>query len=280
LLFLKKNLKSLSMNRKITIALFTVLLLTTLSFSREFFIDIPRGIAFTIEYSRIVRQFRIEKNKPVTDYSGKWNVYQKIDPPTVNVHLPFSVPTIIRLTNGITISDVENTGMLYLKSLSEKENGLSEKLYETDTITFTSFPWEFENGYLDVKNRDYQMFLPVYITNLGYQNKLDELMTYLNTEEKAFQILLDENLKKEPPKTYTNPPEIKLNIPIMSKKVKMVRARLHESILLMENTNGIWNTPDFQEKDSSLLFEALVPGTYTVKFTSTDYIMDYFITVK
>ena len=268
------------MSRKFTLALFTVLILSTLSFSREFFIDIPRGIAFTIEYSRIVRQFAIEKNQQITDYSGKWNVYQKIASPSVNVYLPFSVPTIIRLTNGITISDTENAGMLYLKTLSGRENGLSEKLYETDTITFTSFPWEFENGYLEVNNRDHQMFLPVYITNLGYQNKLDELMTYLNGEEKAFRILLDESLKKEAPKTYTNPPEINLSIPIMSKKVKMVRARLQEPILLMENTNGIWNTPDLQEKDSSLLFEAVVPGTYTVKFTSTDYIMDYFITVK
>jgi len=268
------------MNKKNTLVLLSVLLVFSLIFSREFFIDIPRGIAFTIEYSRIVRQFGAEKNKAITDYIGKWNVYQKIESPTVNIHLPFSVPTLIRLTNEITLSDSKNQGMIFLKPLITKANGLSEKLYETDTITFTSFPWEFENGYLEVNNRDHQIFLPVYITNLGYQNKLDELMTHLNGEEKAFQILLDEKLRKEPPKTYTNPPEINLNIPIMSKKVKMVRAQLDESILLIENTNGIWNTPDFQEKDSSLLFEALVPGTYTVKFTSTDYIMDYFITVK
>lgn len=268
------------MNRKITLALFSVLLLYNLAVSREFFIDVPRGIAFTIEYSRIVRQFSAEKNQPITDYSGKWHVYEKIESPKLNVSLPFTVPTLIRLTNEITISDSNHYGMISLSPLSEKENGLSEKLYETDTITFTTFPWEFENGYLEVNNRDHQIFLPVYITNLGYQNKLDELMTFLNGEEKAFRILLDETLHQEPPKTYTNPPEITLQIPIMSKKVKMVRAQLDESILLMENTNGIWNTPDFQEKDSSLLFEAIVPGTYTVKFTSTDYIMDYFITVK
>lgn len=280
LLYLKKNLKNLSMNRKFTLVLFTIFLLSTLSFSREFFIDIPRGMAFTIEYSRIVRRFGVEKNQQITDYTGKWKVYQKIAPPSVNVYTPFSVPTLIRLTNGITISDTKNAGMIYLKPLTEKENALSEKLYEADTITFTTFPWEFENGYLEVKNRDYQIFLPVYITNLGYQNKLDELMVHLNGEEKTFQILLDETLRTDPPKTYTNPPEINLNIPVMSKKLKMVRARLQESILLMENTKGIWNTPDFQEKDSSLLFEAVVPGTYTVKFTSTEYIMDYFITVK
>lgn len=280
LMYLKKNLKNLSMNKKFTLSLFIFLLLYTLPFSREFFIDIPKGMAFTIEYSRIVRQFGVEKNQQITDYTGKWNVYQKIAPPSVNVYTPFSVPTLIRLTNGITISDTKNAGMIYLKTLTQKENTLSEKLYETDKITFTTFPWEFENGYLEVKNREYQIFLPVYITNLGYQNKLDDLMTYLNGEEKSFRILLDENLRKEPPTTYTNPPEINLNIPIMSKKVKMVRAKLQESILLMENTKGIWNTPDFQEKDSSLLFEAVVPGTYTVKFTSTEYIMDYFITVK
>jgi len=268
------------MNRKIAVMLFAFLLLFSLSYSREFFIDLPRGLAFTIEYSRIVRQFKVEKNEQISDYAGKWNVFQKIEPPSVNLALPFSVPTFIRLTNGITISDTKGNGTLYLSTLGEKENGLSERLYETDTITFTSFPWEFENGYLEVKSRDYQMFLPVYITNLGYQNKLDKLMTFLSSEEESFQLLLDETLKKSPPQTYTTPPEITLQIPFMSKKVKMVRAKLDESILLMENTAGIWNTPDAFEKDSSLLFEALVPGTYTVKFTSTEYIMDYFITVK
>ncbi|MFP4461892.1 MAG: hypothetical protein ACLFQE_06815, partial [Thermotogota bacterium] len=216
----------------------------------------------------------------LTDYSGKWDVYQKIEPPSVNVNVPFSPPTFIRLTNRITITDRKGYGTLYLKTLGDKENGLSKKLYETKSVTFTSFPWEFENGYLEVKNREYQNFLPIYITNLGYQNKLDELMSHLRSEEESFRFLLDEALQKKPPKTYTTPPDIDIQVPLISKRVKMVRAKLQESILLMENTKGIWNTPDFQEKDSSLLFKAVVPGTYTVKFTSTDYIMDYFITVK
>jgi len=268
------------MNKTIVLVLLTTLLIWTTSHSREFFIDIPKGIAFTIEYARIVRQFDVKKNKQITDYSGKWNVYQKIEPPTVNVFIPFSIPTLVRLTNGITISDTEGYGMLYLKTLKDKENNLSEKLYETDTITFTTFPWEFENGYLEVTSRDYQKFLPVYVTNLGYQNKLDKLMEYLSSEAESFNLLLSEGLKKNPPNRYTTPPEIPLQIPRMSKKVKMVRARLDESILLIENTSGIWNTPGSYEKDSSLLFEALIPGTYTVKFTSTNTITDYFISVK
>ncbi len=268
------------MTKKNSLVFLIIFLVLSITFSREFFIDVPRGIGFTIEYSRIVRQFGVEKNQQVTDYTGKWDVVAKIDPPHTNVFIPFEVPTVIRLANGLTISDSHDYGMICLKNPGPKEDRLSEKLYETDSVTFCSFPWEFSNGYLEVKNREHQMFLPVYVTNLGYQNKLDALMEFLRTEEESFMILLDEQLKVSPPKKYTEPPSVNLKIPLMSKKVKMVRARLGEEMLLMENTDGIWNTPDSFENDTSLLFEAVVPGTYTVKFASTDYIIDYFITVK
>lgn len=277
---LKKNLKTLLINKPATALLIMALCLLTYTFSRELFIDVPKGIGFTIEYSRIVRQFMIEKNERLTDYTGVWPVVKKIQPPTVNLSMPFSVPTLIQLANGTSLSDRKGYGSLLIQSVPNQANSISEKLYETSSVTFCTFPWEFENGVLEVNNRDYQQFLPVYITHLGYQNKLNDLMTYLKSEQDSFEMLLDPTLKIIPPKHYSSPPQKSYQIPMMSKKVRMIRAKLGESLLLMETTNGIWNASDAIEKDSSFLFEAIVPGTYTVKFVSTTSITDYFITVQ
>jgi len=277
---LKKNLKNLLINKSTASLLIMALCLLTYTFSRELFIDIPKGIGFTIEYSRIVRQFMVEENGRLSDYTGEWLVVKKLEPPTVNLSMPFSVPTLIQLANGVSLSDRKGYGNLLIQTAPNQSNGISEKLFETVSVTFCVFPWEFENGMLEVKSRDYQQFLPVYITYLGYQNKLNDLMIYLKSEQESFEMLLDPALKTIQTKHYSSPPQTTYQIPLMSKKVRMVRAKLGESLLLMETTSGIWNAPDDIEKDTSFLYEALVPGTYTVKFTSTTFITDYFITVK
>jgi len=277
---LKRNLKTLLINKTTTSFLIMALCLLTYSFSRELFIDIPKGIGYTIEYSRIVRQFLIEKNTRLSDYTGEWPVVKKIQPPKVNLSLPFSVPTLVQLANSVSMSDRKGYGSLFIQAAPNQANGISEKLYETSSVTFCTFPWEFENGMLEVSSRDYQQFLPVYITYLGYQNKLNDLMTLLKSEQTAFELLLDPALKIDQPRQYILPPQTVITPPLMTKKVRMVRAKLGESILLMETTDGIWNTSDTFEKDTSLLFEAIIPGTYTVKFASTTFITDYFITVK
>jgi hypothetical protein len=259
--------------RKTTLLI--ILILATLTFSQDFFLDIPKRIGFVIEYGRIVRQLKIEKRTQLHDYDGTWSVYQRIAQPSDLINIPFEIPTMIKLSNSITLSDNKDYGDIYIQSINSDQSVLSEMLYEAKEITFCTFPWILENGRLEVQKSEYSRFLPVYITNMGYQNKLDDLFADLKEDRETFSLLLDENLAKDDTQKYREPIDIKIIPPEMIKTEKDVLVYLNEEILLYEYDYGIWNTLDYNYEDSSILMKIQIPGKYRIIFTAPGHITYY-----
>ncbi len=181
-------------NQKNPFRRFIIILLITLStltFSQVLYIDLPKGIGFTREYGRIIREFKVKKNDELHDYKGSWRVIKRFSPPALNVVLPFQPPSVITLSNKMNISDKRDYGEISIDRF-ENETSLRRILSETEKVVFDDFPWEFENGILEIKNRDYQSFLPVYITHLGYQERIEHLFAKLKSDQSSFNIVMEE----------------------------------------------------------------------------------------
>ncbi|HOO34305.1 MAG TPA: hypothetical protein PK466_14030 [Thermotogota bacterium] len=263
--------------RRFLIGSSLLLIVSVCLFSQEFFLDIPKKIGFVIEYGRIVRQLKVEKRNPIHDYDGTWSVYQRINAPSLITNPPFEVPTLIRLSNGIILSDHTGYGDICIEPVNSDPAALSELLYKVDEITFCTFPWLFENGTLVVQKSEYSKFLPVFITNLGYQDRLDALFDDLKEDHDTFTLLLDESLARKNTTEYKEPIDIHLNVPdqVITKTVKNIAAYLNEEILLYEFDYGYWNTLDYNYRDSSILLKIQVPGKYRIIFTATGHITYY-----
>ncbi len=264
------------MNKNLKYLIILTLILTTIAFSQEFFLDIPKRIGFVIEYGRIVRQLRIVKRNQIHDYVGTWRVYKRITSPSKITNPPFEVPTMLKLSNDIIISDDENYGDIYLEAVNSEQSTLSEILFDAEEITFCTFPWLFENGTLEVQKSEYSRFLPVYITNMGYQDKLDALFSKLKEDRDIFSLLLDETKAKNDTKEYQEPIDIIINPPYeITKTEKDILVYLNEEVLLYEYDYGIWNIPDHKYNDSSILMKIEVPGQYRIAFTTPGHITYY-----
>jgi len=171
--------------------MFLLITLSPYAFSQILYIDLPKGIGFTREYGRIIREFKVNKNVDIHDYNGSWRVIKRFSPSDVNVMLPFHPPSIITLSNKMNISDRREYGDISIDRF-KNETSLNRILSETEKVVFDDFPWEFENGMLEIKNRDYQNFLPVYIKHLGYQNRIEQLFSKLKSAQDSFNLVLEE----------------------------------------------------------------------------------------